>query len=79
MSSFTYDGSRNILCIPAPMSGDVRIQPTPEPIPQPGGGDECSFADRGETDTINLRNGTRGEQNGIERTVTESSGLERRT
>jgi hypothetical protein len=31
MSSFTYDGPRNVLCTPAPMSGDGRIQPTPEP------------------------------------------------
>jgi hypothetical protein len=33
MSSFTYDGPRNVLCTPAPMSPDVRIQPTPEPTP----------------------------------------------
>ncbi|MDQ6733535.1 MAG: hypothetical protein M3Z35_05370, partial [Nitrospirota bacterium] len=33
MSSFTYDGPRNVLCNPAPMSTDVRIQPTPEPTP----------------------------------------------
>ncbi len=32
-SSFTYDGPQNVLCTPAPMSGDVRIQPTPEPTP----------------------------------------------
>src|SRR5450759_3980380 len=33
MSSFHYDGPRNVLCTPAPMSRDVRIQPTPEPTP----------------------------------------------
>jgi len=33
MSSFHYDGPRNVLCTPAPMSRDVRIPPTPEPTP----------------------------------------------
>ena len=33
MSSFTYDGPRNVLCTPASMFTDVRIQPTPEPTP----------------------------------------------
>jgi hypothetical protein len=33
MSSFHYDGPRNVLCTPAAMSRDVRIQPTPEPTP----------------------------------------------
>ena len=33
MSSFTYDGPRNVLCTPASMSTDVRTQPTPEPTP----------------------------------------------
>jgi hypothetical protein len=27
-------GFRNVLCTPTPMSGDVRIQPTPEPTPR---------------------------------------------
>src|SRR5665647_1811913 len=33
MSSFHYDGARNVLCTPASMSRDVRIQPTPQPTP----------------------------------------------
>src|SRR5450759_3064448 len=33
MSSFHYDGPRNVLCTPASMSRDVRIEPTPEPTP----------------------------------------------
>jgi hypothetical protein len=33
MSSFTYDGPRNVLCTRAPMSRDVCTQPTPEPTP----------------------------------------------
>jgi hypothetical protein len=33
MSSLHYDGPRNVLCTPASMSDDVRIQPTPEPTP----------------------------------------------
>jgi hypothetical protein len=33
MSSFHYDGPRNVLCTPAPMSPNVHIQPTPEPTP----------------------------------------------
>jgi hypothetical protein len=35
MSSFHYDGPRNVLCTLASMSTDVRIQPTPEPTPEP--------------------------------------------
>jgi hypothetical protein len=31
MSSFHYGGPRNVLCTPALMSRDVRIQLTPEP------------------------------------------------
>ena len=33
MFSFTYGGPRNVLCTPASMSTNVRIQPTPEPTP----------------------------------------------
>ena len=35
MSSFHYDGPRNVLCTPAPMSDDVRIEPAPKPTPKP--------------------------------------------
>ena len=36
MSSFTYDGPRNVLCSPVPMSGDVRRQSTARPTPVNG-------------------------------------------
>jgi hypothetical protein len=45
MSAFTYDGPRNVLCPAAPMSGHVRIQPTPELTPNLYTPSRCALGD----------------------------------